>query len=72
MPAKKTKVIPAVKPTVRKVRRSDVYRTAVKRTLKKTSTATSSRKVFDDPSLFGALPGMSEWAIPLLKELRDE
>jgi hypothetical protein len=72
MPAKKTKVIPAVKPAVRKARRSDAYKTAVKRTLKKTSRAKSSRKVFDDPSLFGALPGMSEWAMPLLKELRDE
>jgi len=72
MSAKRTKAIPAVKPAVRKVRRSEAYRTAVKRTLKKSSSAKSSRKVFDDPSLFGALPGMSEWAMPLLKELRDE
>ncbi|MBK6628734.1 MAG: hypothetical protein IPJ87_04665 [Flavobacteriales bacterium] len=29
-------------------------------------------KVFSNRSLFGALPGMSAWAFPLLKELRDE
>jgi hypothetical protein len=67
MPAKRTKAIPAVKPVVRKVRRI-----AAKRSMSKPSRRQSARKVFDDPSLFGALPGMSEWAMPLLKELRDE
>ena len=34
--------------------------------------AKPGRKVFNDKSLFGALPGMANWALPLLKELRDE
>lgn len=34
--------------------------------------ARRKRKVLDDQSLFGALPGMGKWAFPLLKELRDK
>lgn len=67
MPAKKSKAVPAVKPAIRRAR---VPR--VKRVTRRSGKGAAARKVFDDPSLFGALPGMSEWALPLLKELRDE
>ncbi len=39
---------------------------------KKAARTKPVRKLFDDSSLFGALPGMGKWAFPLLKELRDE
>jgi hypothetical protein len=38
----------------------------------KPKTATSARKVFGDPKLFGAVPGMAEWAIEELKGMRDK
>lgn len=75
MPAKRKKALPAVKPVARRVRVSKSTR-AAKPTgptkVVKVSPAKSVRKIFGDRSLFGALPGMSEWALPLLKELRDE
>jgi len=41
--------------------------------VKKTAAPVKTlRKVFADKSIFGALPGMTEWALPLLKELRDK
>jgi len=65
MGTKKPKSVAAVKTVTRpaRVRKARVTRGATKR---------RKRKVLDDPSLFGALPGMGEWAFPLLKELRDE
>ena len=68
MPARKKKVLPAVKPAARRVRAHKPGRV-----VKKTAASVKPmRKVFGDKSLFGALPGMSEWALPLLKELRNE
>jgi hypothetical protein len=60
----KQKAVPAAKPAVTKAR----TRPATKRPIQSKRT----RKVFDDRELFGALPGMSKWAMPLLKELRNE
>ena len=62
---KKAKSVAAVKAVARpgRVRKTRASRSVPKRL---------KRKVLNDPSLFGALPGMGEWAFPLLKELRDE
>jgi len=68
MPPKKKKALPALKPVARRVRAPKRAR-AVKKTAAPVKTL---RKVFADKSIFGALPGMTEWALPLLKELRDK
>ncbi|HMC96360.1 MAG TPA: hypothetical protein VKG92_01790 [Flavobacteriales bacterium] len=68
MPAKKKKVLPAVKPVARPTRLQKRTRVAKKLA----APIKPVRKVFSDKGLFGALPGMSVWALPLLKELRDE
>lgn len=67
MATRKSKVAASVKTVARVVRRARAHnpRPAVKRSKPK-------RKVLSDRSLFGALPGMGEWALPLLKQLRDE
>ena len=65
MPAKKPKVAASVKTTARiaRTRKPAAPRAKPKR---------RERKVLDDRSLFGALPGMGKWALPLLKAMRDE
>lgn len=65
MGTKKPKTVAVVKTATRpdRTRKTRTTRSVPKR---------RKRKVLDDPSLFGALPGMGEWAFPLLKELRDE
>jgi len=65
MATTKRKVLALVKPAARRARHGRVVR-------KTTRTVKPTRKVFSDKSLFGALPGMGQWAFPLLKELRDE
>jgi hypothetical protein len=60
----KQNAVPAAKPAVTKAR----TRPGTKKPIRSRRT----RKVFNDRELFGALPGMSKWAMPLLKELRDE
>ena len=65
MPVKK-RISPLAKPTARRVRPLKRVLVAKKVALR----AKPGRKVFNDKSLFGALPGMANWAIPLLKELR--
>jgi hypothetical protein len=67
MPAKKNKATPSVKPVARRTR--SVKR---KRAAHKKGEAGPLRKLFKDRTLWGALPGLGEWAFPLLKELRDE
>jgi hypothetical protein len=66
MPVKKRSKLSKVKPVARRVRVLKPVRVA------KRPAAQTGRKVFSDVSVFGALPGMSEWALPLLKELRNE
>ena len=68
----------------RKIRsKSAVYlrRTMRKTTLTKARTCSRKKKVvrrkpkakvFDGWHLFGAAPGMADWAIPQLKKMRDE
>ncbi len=68
MPPKKRKVLASVKSSAKVAR----PRRAPRPVSKAVRRERPVRKVFNDQILFGALPGMSEWALPLLKELRDE
>ena len=67
MAERRKKEVPAVKPTARRVRLPSKARPG-----RPAKHAKPERKVFDDRSLWGALPGMGKWAFPLLKELRNE
>lgn len=68
MASRKKGTLASVKPVARRTR---VVKRA--RVVKKQAPSVKpARKVFSDKSLFGALPGMSDWALPLLKDLRDE
>ncbi|MEO8067163.1 MAG: hypothetical protein ABI599_05675 [Flavobacteriales bacterium] len=68
MAKRRSKVAASVKTVARVARPARAVRPArpaVKRSKPK-------RKILLDRSLFGALPGMGDWALPLLKQLRNE
>lgn len=68
MPVKKRPILAKRKPATRRSTAPKPARVALKRSV----AVKPKRKLLSDKSLFGALPGMADWALPLLKELRNE
>lgn len=68
MATKKRIVLGSLKPVARQTRVTRRTRVAKK----VAAPVKPTRKLLTDKSLFGALPDMSGWALPLLKELRNE
>ena len=52
--------------------KADPRRKMKDRKTTKPRSGTGARKVFGDTKLYGAVPGMAQWAMEELKEMRDE